>query len=277
MGIERVRQLWRDEKPVRAAWMLTADNIICETMAHAGFDLLVFDMQHGMGVGVDRALACLEALGNGDVAVLVRVPWNDPTYMQYVLDAGADGVIVPLVNSAADAALAAGACRYPPLGFRSFGPSRARFRAGASDYITWANEQVVCLAMIEHRDAVKNLEEIAKTPGLDGFMVGPVDLGLSMGLRPGEKNAELTTALAKVPEVARAAGKVSGNYAGGGPREAMAYMSEGHNLCPIASDLVLIRTGVATALTEFEELTKAADARAGDGKSGSKRGSGLYG
>ncbi|MAG36221.1 MAG: 2,4-dihydroxyhept-2-ene-1,7-dioic acid aldolase [Dehalococcoidia bacterium] len=251
MSVERLRGLWRDGKPVSAAWLSTTDGLIAETVARGGFDVLVLDMQHGMAIGPDRAAAWLQAVGNADVAALARVPWNEPVHIQYILDAGADGVIVPLVASPAEAARAAGACRYPPLGFRSWGPNRARYRA-EGDYLTWANEQVLCFALIEHIDAVNQIEAIVQTPGLDGVFIGPNDLGFSMGQLPGRHDEQHAAACRRVVEVARAADRVAGFYAGGGPAEALRHVDQGFNFCPIASDVGLIRDGAAAAIERFQ-------------------------
>jgi 4-hydroxy-2-oxoheptanedioate aldolase len=251
VGVEQLRARWRDGRPVRAAWLATADGLVAEMIARAGFDVLVLDMQHGMAIGPDRAAAWLQAVGNADVAALVRVPWNDPLQMQYVLDAGADGVIVPLVTSPQEAARGVGACRYPPLGYRSYGPNRAAMRAGEIDPIRWANEQVLCIALVEHRDAVERIEEIVRVPGLDGVFIGPVDLGLSMGQPPGRHDERHEAACRRVVEMARAHDKVAGIFGGGGPAEALRYTSWGFNFCPIAWDLGLIRQGAAAALEQF--------------------------
>lgn len=250
MSVERLRGLWREDRPVSAAWLSTTDGLIAETMAHSGFDVLVLDMQHGMTIGPDRAAAWLQAVGNAEVAALARVPWNEPVHIQYILDAGADGVIVPLIASPADAAKAAGSCRYPPLGFRSWGPNRARFRA-TGDYRVWANEQVVCIALVEHIDAVNQIEAIVETPGLDGVFIGPNDLGFSMGQLPGEHDEQHAAACQRVADVARGANKVAGIYSGADPEDALRYVAQGFNFCPIASDVGLLRDGAMAAIERF--------------------------
>jgi len=250
MSVENLRSLWRDGKPVRGAWQATADSFITEILAHSGFDVLVLDMQHGMAVSLECAARWLEAVGNTDVAALVRVPWNDPFQIQSVLDAGADGVIVPLIGSVADAIQAVGACRYPPLGMRSWGPNRAHLRHGL-DYQTWANEQILCLALIEHVNAVKQIDEIVGVPGLDGFFIGPNDLGLSLGLAPGQFDARHAAACRRVLDVGRSHGKVVGYYGGGGPDEARLRVTEGFNFCPIVHDVGLIQEGAARAIRDF--------------------------
>ena len=125
MRKNRVKELWRQGKPVVAGWISAGSTYITESMAHAGFDALVVDMQHGMAITPDTVVACLQAISTTDTVPIVRVPWNRPEWIQYVLDAGAMGVIVPLVNTYEEAAKAGGACRYPPLGYRSAGPNRA--------------------------------------------------------------------------------------------------------------------------------------------------------
>ena len=119
MRPNRVKALWREGKDVRAAWTLTGDPLTAEILANAGFDAVLIDMQHGFTIGPERAGTLLHAISTTEAVPLVRVPWNEPFHIQYVLDAGAYGVVVPLVNSVEDAKRAAGACRYPPLGFRS--------------------------------------------------------------------------------------------------------------------------------------------------------------
>ena len=250
MGVERLRSLWRDNKPVCAAWLSTADGLIAEIMGNSGFDALILDMQHGMAIGPERAALWLQAVGNTDAAALVRVAWNDPVHLQSILDAGADGVVIPLVADASDAARAVGACRYPPLGFRSWGPNRASFRT-RSDYLTWANEQLLCFAVIEHIDGVDQIDAIVNTPGLDGLFIGPNDLGMSMGLAPGETDERHAAACQRVVEVGRAHQKIVGIYAGGGPAEALRYIAQGYNFCPIASDVGLIRDGGTAAARQF--------------------------
>ena len=117
----------------------------------------------------------------GSSTPLVRVPWNEPYEIMKALDAGAYGVIVPMVNNAQDAAKAVDACRYPPLGSRSFGPIRGALYGGRG-YAAEANEQMACIVMVETREGLDKLEEIVATPGVDGVYIGPADLALALGL-----------------------------------------------------------------------------------------------
>ena len=248
MRANRVKELWHQGKPAIVGWLSSADNYVAEVMANAGFDALVLDMQHGMGIGVDRATACLQAISTTDTVPMVRVPWNEPAYIQYVLDAGAYGVIVPLVNTAEEATKAGGACRYPPLGYRSVGPNRVNLYAGP-DYFEHANDELICLVMIEHIDAVARLEEIAAAPGIDGFYIGPADLAASMGLPPGigSRDPRHADACQRVLDVATARGLVAGIHCAR-PEEAVRRFAQGFRFCPVGSDVGFVTAGARGAL-----------------------------
>jgi 4-hydroxy-2-oxoheptanedioate aldolase len=251
MRPNQVKRLWREERPVRASWLITGDPAAAELLAHAGFDAIVIDMQHGSGIGPERAVAAMRAINTTPTVPFVRVPWNDPVHLQYVLDAGAYGVIVPLVNTPAEAARAAGACRYPPLGYRSAGPNRVALGEGA-DYLQRANDEIACLVMIEHIDAVDQIEAIAGVPGIDGFFIGPGDLAFSLGLAPAAdvQDPHHVAACERVRDVARAHGLVAG-IATSGPAEARRRVQEGYTFCPFGSDWGFIRQGASDALATF--------------------------
>jgi 4-hydroxy-2-oxoheptanedioate aldolase len=251
MRPNRVKQLWREGKDVRAAWTLTGDPLTAEILAHSGFDAILIDMQHGFTIGPERVGTLLHAISTTAAVPLVRVPWNDPVHIQYVLDAGGYGVIVPLVNTVEEAKRAAGACRYPPLGFRSIGPNRVEYYAGA-DYVQHANEEIVCLVMIEHIDAVGRIEEIAPVPGIDGFFIGPGDLAISLGLPPsgGAADQRFQDACRRVLEAARANGLVAG-IAPLSAADARRRVDEGFAFCPFANDWSLLVEGAEAALREF--------------------------
>ncbi len=251
MRANRVKALWRDGTPVRAVWTISGDPMTTEILGNAGFDVVVLDMQHGLTIGPERAGAFLQAIGTTPAVPFVRVPWNDPVHLQYVLDAGAYGVIVPLVNTPEEAARAAAACRYPPVGMRSAGPNRVLF-SGGDDYLDHANDEVVCLVMIEHIEAVERLNEIAQVPGIDGFFIGPGDLALSMGL-PLESAASdpaYQAAITRVREVAGAHGLAPG-IAPAGPADARRRIEEGFTFCPMGSDWGFLAEGAEAALRAF--------------------------
>ena len=180
MRTNKLKTLWQEGKTVVNAWLTIPSAWSAEVMAHAGFDSLTIDMQHGLA-DYATALAMLQAVSTTDVVPLARVPWNDPAIIMRLLDAGAYGIICPMVNTRAEAEAFVGACRYAPAGYRSYGPTRAVVYAGA-DYYAHADATVLTLAMIETRQALENLDAIASTPGLDGVYIGPADMSISLGL-----------------------------------------------------------------------------------------------
>ncbi len=188
MRLNRVKRLWREGKPAVGGWLSIPHSFAAEVMAHTGLDWLCVDMQHGC-VDYSDAVTMLTAISTTDVTPLVRVPWNEPAMIMKVLDAGAYGVIVPMVSNRAEAERAVAACRYPPKGMRSNGPNRALLYGGA-DYQKHANDEMICAAMVETAEGIEKLEEIASTPGLDAIYIGPTDLALALGLPPVMDNDE---------------------------------------------------------------------------------------
>jgi len=154
-------------------------------------------------------------MSGSDVTPLARVPWNEPGSIMKMLDAGCYGIICPMVNSAEEALRFVGACRYPPKGYRSFGPTRVSYYAGA-DYAQHANDTVIALAMIETAAAIENLDAILDTPGLDGVYIGPADLSQSFGYqeRVDPKHPDLVALLDKVHEGCRRRGLITGIHVG---------------------------------------------------------------
>jgi 4-hydroxy-2-oxoheptanedioate aldolase len=185
---------WRAGEQTIGCWLSLANTYSAEAIANLGFDWVCVDLQHGMIDYTDLA-NMLPAISTTATVPLVRVPWNEPYEIMKVLDAGAYGVIVPMVNNRAEALQAVAACRYPPLGNRSFGPIRGAMYGGKG-YAQEANDQLACIAMIETVEGIENVEEIVTTPGLNGIYIGPADLALAMGLpvsgdQPQEEHLEM--------------------------------------------------------------------------------------
>ena len=178
----RLREIWKRDEAALGGWLAVPNTFTAELMSRLGFDWLTIDMQHGL-IDYQAALQMLQAMTASETVSMVRVPWNEPGIIGKVLDAGAEGVIVPMVNTREQSEAAAAACRYPPLGRRSFGPTRAAL-VGGSDYFDRANDEIICLIMIETQQALDNLDEILDVPGIDGVYVGPNDLSVSLGLPP---------------------------------------------------------------------------------------------
>jgi 4-hydroxy-2-oxoheptanedioate aldolase len=164
-------------------WLALGSSYSAEIMGHAGFDSVTVDCQHGM-FDFNQALPMLQALSATPTIPIVRAPWNDTAIIMHLLDAGAYGVICPMINNRAEAERLVAACRYAPAGMRSYGPARGLLYGGA-DYFDHANNEIVVFAMIETLEGIKNLDDILATPGLDGIYIGPNDLALVLGARPG--------------------------------------------------------------------------------------------
>lgn len=183
-------QRWQQGDTLVNGWLTIPNSWTAEVLAHAGFDTLTIDAQHGLATDLTAILPMLQAISTTNTLPLVRVPWNDPATHMRMLDAGAQGIICPMLNTGVETEAFVQACRYPPEGNRSFGPMRAGLRT--ADYFRIANEEVVTLAMIETELGYKNVEDIAHTPGLTGLYVGPWDLCLSLGL---EKVADFSDSI----------------------------------------------------------------------------------
>lgn len=177
-----------------------------EALGKAGFDWVLIDMQHGC-MDYETALSMIRAIDLSSAAPIVRVPWNDPGIIGRVLDAGALGVVIPMIQSAADARRAVDACLYPPAGSRSFGPVRVGLRDGPG-YFATANARVAVIPMIETAQALEEVEAIAATPGVDALFVGPFDLSIALGLPPGDNDGEpvFDAAIARITAAAKASG-----------------------------------------------------------------------
>lgn len=179
----KVKDAWAQGRAVVNGWLAIPNGYSAEVMAQAGFDSLTVDMQHGVQDYLS-AVSCFQGMQPHGVTPMVRVPWNEPGIIGKVLDAGAMGVICPMVNTAEQAQQLVSACRYPPEGTRSFGPIRAGIYGEAGSYFDTANRDIAVIPMIETKQALDNLEAILDVPGIDGIYVGPSDLGLSLGMAP---------------------------------------------------------------------------------------------
>lgn len=205
-----LREAWAEGRPAFGLWAMMPGSFGVDLLAAARPDYVCVDQQHGLADLGDLLpmLAAAEAAG---ATPLVRVSRNDPADIGKVLDAGARGVIVPLVNDASEAARAARACRYPPEGNRSYGPARASVVLGTQDPVALGRE-VSCIVMVETREGLENVEEIAATPGVDAIYVGPADLALSLGLPPGLDVVEPShaEAVARIRDACKRHGIVAG-------------------------------------------------------------------
>jgi len=217
-------------------WVAIPSPFAVEQYAAQGFDSVTVDLQHGAADLADL-VPLLQAIDLGGATPMVRVSWNSPGEIMRVLDAGASGVICPMVNSAAEARALVEAARYPPLGGRSAGPFRASHVAG-SDYVRHANDEVLVFAMIETRAAVASLDAILAVPGLDGVYVGPNDLSLSLG-KPGTlapTDPEVLDAIRAIAAGARRHGLLAGVHTDG-VATARQRFADGYHFCSLSNDV----------------------------------------
>jgi len=235
MRPNRLRDLHAEGKPSFGAWLSVPSSVSAEVIAHAGFDWACVDMQHGL-IDYQAMVTMLQAISTTGTVPIVRVPWNEPGIIMKSLDAGAYGVIIPMVNTRAEAEAAAGACHYAPRGYRSYGPIRAAIYAGR-DYFDHADDTMLCIAMIETAQALDNLDAILSTPGVDACYVGPADLSVSLGLPPrsDHEGGPFTEALERIVAACRKHGVVPGAHAGS-PQVALKRIQQGFQFLEVTAD-----------------------------------------
>lgn len=237
-----LRTLWNEGRPVVNGWLAVPNAFSAEVMAHQGWDSLTVDMQHGV-VDYQAMVAMLQAISTTATAPLVRVPWLEPGNLMKALDAGAYGVICPMVNTREDAQRFVQWTTYPPRGVRSFGPVRASLYGG-SDYAREADTTIVRFAMIESAQALENLDAILSVEGLNAIYVGPSDLSLALGCKPDFDDVAplVATAIAHIADRANAHGVRAGIHCGA-PDAALARIAAGYGFVTIGSDARLLANG----------------------------------
>ncbi|WP_309605051.1 aldolase/citrate lyase family protein [Phenylobacterium sp.] len=242
MRANSLRDLWAAGKPAINGWCSMPGGFSAELMATMGWDAVTIDTQHGL-IGYSEMLAMLQAISTTAVTPLVRVTWNQPGEIMRALDAGAYGIICPMINDAIECAAFVQACRYPPDGFRSSGPTRAAVYGGA-DYHAKANDQILTLAMIETAQGLANVEAIVATPGLDGVYIGPSDLSLAMGGPPGQDQMApgLLAAFDKILAACKAAGVRIGVHTNS-PGYSQTMLDRGFDLVTVGSDTRYLNSG----------------------------------
>lgn len=247
MRANRLKALHRAGEPIVNAWLSFGAPYAAESICHQGFDSATIDCQHGL-IGYDMAVAMLHAVSSTNAVPLVRPSGPFPAEIMRFLDGGAYGVICPMVSTRADAETLVGACRYPPLGQRSFGPARALLYGGA-DYRTGANGEILVMAMIETAEGLANLDAICDTPGLDGIYVGPNDLSLALGYEPRNEptDAEVCDAINRIRKACARRGLLVGIFASDGDA-ARRRTQEGFGFVTPGNDATLLRAVMADAV-----------------------------
>jgi 4-hydroxy-2-oxoheptanedioate aldolase len=252
-----LKQLWQNGRPSINGWLSIGNPFTAEIMAAQGYDSVTIDIQHG-ALDYSSVLPMFQAMRASGVVPMARVPWLEPGIIMKALDAGALGIICPMINNAAEAATFVSYMRYPPHGQRSFGPTRANIAYGG--YGVEANEQVLAFAMIETAQGIANLDAIAATPGLDGIYVGPADLtlGTQEGRLPPAFDREEPEMIALIQQIV-AACKANGIRAAlhcGTPDYAARAIKWGYDMTTVSGDSRLMAAAASASVAKFRDLTK---------------------
>src|ERR1035437_4683539 len=250
MRANRLRTIWQSGGAVVNGWLAIPNSFSAETMAHQGWDSLTIDLQHGV-VDYQAMIPMLQAISTTDTVPVVRVPWLEPGSLMKALDAGAYGVICPMVNTPDDARNLVAYTHYAPRGTRSFGPVRALLYSGA-DYPQHANDTIVTFAMIETATALNNLDAILSVPGLDAIYIGPSDLSLALGCTPtfDDLDQKAAEAVDHILARAKAHGVVAGIH-NGSTEAALRRIAKGFQFVTISSDARLMAAGAQAVVAKM--------------------------
>ena len=259
-------------QPAIGCWLSMGNSFTAEIVAHAGYDAVVLDHEHGPGE-LHGAVNLLQAVGEDGPTPLMRVPWNDTVYIKRALDMGVMGIIVPYVQNAEEARAAVAACHYPPRGNRGVAPhagrcSRWGMRLG--EYLDGLDEKILVILQIETEEAVNNIEEIAAVEGVDMLFMGPSDLSASIGKMLQLEDPEVKKLLAKTERKMRATGKLMGTVPRPGQTVEWTY-GRGFDFVIAGSDTKLLATAAQAQVANFES-TVAARAKAAKTKKSAAKG-----
>jgi len=236
-----LKNLIKSRKLTFGSWITLREPAVVEMLSRAGFDWLVVDMEHS-AITLDIAQDLIRVIELSGVAPLVRIGANDPIIIKRVMDAGAHGVIVPMVSSRSDAERAISSVYYPPRGRRSVGLTRAQgYGLGFQKYLDWQNQGPIVVVQIEHVDALENLEEILSVDGVDASIIGPYDLSGSIGF-PGEfHRKKVADALSRYEKVCKGMEKPMGYHVvNPDPNEVKGYIKRGYTFIAIGIDTLYL-------------------------------------
>ena len=242
-SMNRIKRAWSEGRASFGVWATIPNAFAIDLLSCAGLDHVCVDQQHSI-IDYASMVSMLQATQSAEITPVVRIAQNEPWLVMRVLDAGALGVIVPLVNNADDVKRAVSACRFPPEGTRSYGPIRASGVIGSSDPKILAQE-VVCIAQIETREGLENVEEITATPGLDGVYIGPADLAISLDLplEDAGENLKHVEAVERIREACDRNGIAAGLHTTSG-EAARKYAEQGFSIVNVGVDYHLLSAAV---------------------------------
>lgn len=249
-----VRQKALAGTPTIGSFMGLGSPNVAELMAHSGFDWLVIETEHN-GLDAAEVQHMLMAVNGTKTVPIVRIPSANPVYIQRALDMGGMGIVVPMVRTAAEAQAIVSATRYPPVGTRGFGPLRAsHYTYDNADYFTRVNDHILVVLIIETKEALDNLEEIAQVPGIDVLFIGPADLSIALGKSPlNPASPELEAALDHALAVGRKTGKAVG-YGASTPEGLEKLFARGFTWIVYGPDYFLLRAAISGGMDTFQRL-----------------------
>ncbi len=253
MRANKIRKIKKDGKPIVNGWLQIPSSFSAEVMSHQGWDSLTIDMQHGV-IDYPNAVGMLQAISSTKVVPMARVNWNEPGQIMKILDEGAYVIICQMVINKKEAENFVKACMYPPNGYRSYGPIRGLVYGGP-DYADEANNEILKFAMIETKESLENLDEIMKTPGLDGIYIGPADLSLAIGQKPSFDKPEgdpVYEVIMKILEHAKKNEIIAG-IQNGQPEYAEKMIKKGFQLVTIGSDQRYMTAASKEALSKLKK------------------------
>ncbi|MDD3415555.1 MAG: aldolase/citrate lyase family protein [Lachnospiraceae bacterium] len=234
------------------ATITMSNPVVSEIMSHLEYDWLWFEMEHTV-MSEESVLAMLQATNGSEVTTVVRVPWNDKTMIKRILDTGTDGILVPLIRTKSDAEDAVRAIKYPPLGERGAGVARAQcYGLHIDEYMSTANEEVLTILMIEHIDAVNNIEEILSVPGVDSVMIGALDLSGSMGILGQTNDPKLEEAIQKVLKASKKFG-ISCGIVAFDPKQAKERIKQGFTNIAAGMDVLFLSSAAKNILEQVKD------------------------
>lgn len=250
------KRVIKSGRPILGAWIQITDPIVSRSFSKIGFDFLLIDWEHA-AINSESLQAILYGFESSQSCPLVRLPKNDPLWVKWALDLGAEGVVVPNVQTAEEAKLAVASCKYPPKGIRGWGPKiPSNFFVDINTYNAEANDRTVAILQIEHIRGVENLDEILKVPGIDSIFIGPADLSASLNILGQWSNPILFDSIKTIINKTKAAGIAVSMAVDESPAEVLRWISEGVQIVTLGMDWTFMQERAIADLTAVKQGLK---------------------
>jgi len=247
----RMKKILSEKKVNFGTWITLTDSDVVDALGRVGFDWFVFDTEHSaLNTVVIQKL--IQPLSSSTTSPLIRVAWNDQVLIKLALDIGAEGVVVPWVNTVEEAEKAAKSCRYPPKGIRGFGPRRAAAYGFDPTYAKRANDSIVTIIQIETEQAIKNARDMLSVDGIDAFFIGPYDLSWSLGIPGNFESEKFKSAIDAVLKAGKQADKPGGIWTDD-PKTAIMRVKQGFKIIDCSSELAIMLSAVKQWLDELKK------------------------